>query len=159
MRSQVFLFFFLGLIHTLLELWCLVHEKTCRIINQYICDRTETGHLRGRRLLKKKSWVLSFQLGKINAQISAYIFRRDLQKICWTHSQIIFNVNIWISLGNFGSECGHFPDGISPFYHLDAALFTHPTEVFKRTSLTVESSGRDWIPLHILSPSLPFQPL
>lgn len=38
-------------------------------------------------------------------------------------------------------------------------LFTYPAEMFKRASLTLESAGRDWIPLHILSPSLPCQPL
>lgn len=32
-------------------------------------------------------------------------------------------------------------------------------QVSQRASLTLESAGRDWIPLHILFPSLPCQPL
>lgn len=88
-------------------------------INTYVTEQIQDTSVYTNRymLLKKKSWVLSFLLGKISAQISAYIFG-GIYKNMLNKSTNHFKCQYL----NFDSEFIHFPRWHFPLYHLDAAL-------------------------------------
>lgn len=125
-------------------------------INTYVTEQIQDTSVYTSRYTFAEKEKLSFivSVGKDKCTDFCIYFRRDLQKDA---EQI--HKSFLMSIFEFRFRIYSFPPLSSRRSSSCKPLFTHPPEVFKRKSLTLESAGRDWIPFHILSPSLPCQPL
>lgn len=166
-----------------------IYEVLCWIWDVWCTNKLQNYEVNILWIAKKvKLIILEEQIEKYNSVYISWecfillssISKTELHHYCWERKGndsadilvrifLIWYGNphiVWMSIYAFHSAFWlrfymNFPRWHFPIYH-HAALqvtCTYPAGIFKRTSLTLESAGRDWIPLHILSPSLPCQPV